>query len=403
MPKLRNGSLISEVWDVGGGWDAAAMEHGTGSVFGDSYSRRLAGDPGDFVAVSHLTLSGSQAEIGSGLARAAIAMFGAVPRAIEPALERARRRWDEANWPEQHDRRRGMAAVFGVAEEDPSLCIDDLHGFPVTTGCSAVWCPPGTRTDAAVVRNFDIHTSVIHVPEDDGNLGRAALSRPHVVQLHPARGMSSVSITGNNLNGCLEGINEAGLCVVELADGQSAAIRPTGSPQAGLDESQLPRFLLDRCATVAQAREALYEAKHYTRYSSCHFLVADAHEQAFVWERDGDNAEHIVDAATAPLIVTNHLLAPGTAPHEQESGDSRGRHQALLHQLQPGPATIAAAHTALDTVRAENQAIRLGSRPELVTLWRTQYDPGNATMTIRFLLGTGPDQRYSDTVTLTAQ
>lgn len=175
--------------------------------------------------VSHLSLSGSQVEIGSGLARAAIAAFGAAPCPIRPALERARRRWDQANWPEHHDRRRGMAAVFGVAEDDPSLCIDDLHGFPVTAGCSAVWCPPGAAAGAAVVRNFDIPTSVIDTWPHAERPGRAALSRPHVVQLHPASGMSSVSITGNNLSGCLEGINEAGLCVVELADGQSDASR----------------------------------------------------------------------------------------------------------------------------------------------------------------------------------
>ncbi|SNY48050.1 hypothetical protein SAMN05421748_108279 [Paractinoplanes atraurantiacus] len=139
-------------------------------------------------------MRGTQAEIGFALAGAAIEVYGSTPRPVKPVLGRARRRWFEVNWPEHHERSRGMAAAFGVAYDDPSLCVDELNGLPLPGGCSAVWCPP------RVVRNFDIHASVIET----------APVRPHVVEMHPEQGLSSVAITGNNLSGCLEGINEAG-------------------------------------------------------------------------------------------------------------------------------------------------------------------------------------------------
>ncbi len=363
--------------------------------------RSIAGASGDFVVVSHLVVSGSQTEMGFQLARAAAGAYRSAPRPIAPALGRARRRWFERNWPEQHERCHGMAAAFSVAEDDASLCVDDLNGFPIPGGCSAVWCPPKASAGSMVVRNFDIHVSMIDtdpVPHIGQRL--PVLSRPHVVEMHPDKGQSSVVITGNNLSGCLEGINEAGLCVVELADGQGDTLRATNSPQAGLDESQLPRFLLDRCRTAEQAREALYEVKHYTRFSSCHFMVADAQGDAFIWEREGDNVEHVVDADAVPLVVTNHLLSQDADPAGEDDGGTRARRRSLLHQLGHGELATADVHAALDLVRAEATAIPHLGMPTAVTLWRTEYDLAAALMIVRFLLGFGESQRYSEPVSV---
>ncbi|MEU8238349.1 C45 family peptidase [Actinoplanes missouriensis] len=340
-----------------------------------------------FVAVSHLVLRGTPEQIGYGLARAAAGVYGSAPRRMPPVLGRARRRWFAVNWPEHHERARGMAAAFGV-DDDPSLCVDDLNGMPLAGGCSAVWSPPSGAEPAVIARNFDIHESVIGTAPPPAGQRLPALARPHVVEMHPDRGLSSVAVTGNNLSGCLEGINEAGLAVVELADGQGGTIRPAGGPQAGLDEAQLPRFLLDRCRTAAEAREALHGAKHYTRYSTCHFLIADASGDAFVWEREGDNVEHVVDAGAGPLVVTNHLLAPGVAP----AGDSLARLRHLERRTRDGEGV----HDALDEVRPEQFGI-----PEAVTLWRSEYRMAESSMIVRFLLGVEESRRYSAPVTVT--
>ncbi|MEU8817545.1 carcinine hydrolase/isopenicillin-N N-acyltransferase family protein [Actinoplanes sp. NPDC048796] len=149
----------------------------------------------------------------------------------------------------------------------------------------------------------------------------------------------------------------------------------------------MPRFLLDRCRTAEEAREALLGAKHYTRYSTCHFLVADATGDAFVWEREGDNAEHIVDAGAEPLIVTNHLLSTPAADREDHS---HARLRLLERRVSDG------VHAALDLVRAEETA-----EGQAVTLWRSEYRPATSSMTVRFLLGAEPERRYSLPLTIT--
>jgi Acyl-coenzyme A:6-aminopenicillanic acid acyl-transferase len=254
----------------------------------------------------------------------------------------------------------------------------------------------GVRRGSAPVRswseNFDIPASLIDaapVPAPSAGQRLPVLSRPHVVEMRPDKGLPSVAITGNNLSGCLEGINRAGVCVVALADGQGGTLA-TDAPQVGLDESLLPRFVLDTCHTAAQAREALHEAKHYTRFSSCHFLIADAHGDAFVWEREGDNVQRVVDAGAAPLIVTNHLLS------REDDGESHHRRRSLVRQLSHPELTSADVHAALDTVRAEGT----GVDPAAVTLWRTEYDPRAASMAVRFLLDVREGRRYSDPVSI---
>ena len=44
------------------------------------------------------------------------------------------------------------------------------------------------------------------------------------------------------------------------------------------------RMLLDTCATVAQAKEALLMTKQYYYAVPVHYLIADRHGEAFVWE-----------------------------------------------------------------------------------------------------------------------
>ena len=73
----------------------------------------------------------------------------------------------------------------------------------------------------------------------------------------------------------MDGINEAGLTVALLADNETPEPEPTGTPQVGLSEQQVVRYLLDTCATVDEAKDALLLAKHYYFFTPCHFVVAD--------------------------------------------------------------------------------------------------------------------------------
>ena len=80
----------------------------------------------------------------------------------------------------------------------------------------------------------------------------------------------------------------------------------------GLAEQQIVRYLLDTCATVDEAKEALLMAKQYYFFVPCHFVVADRSGRSFVWEHSaGHNREAIVEAdrfTGGRTVCTNHLL-----------------------------------------------------------------------------------------------
>jgi hypothetical protein len=66
-----------------------------------------------------------------------------------------------------------------------------------------------------------------------------------------------------------------------IADAESAGASAVAGPQVGLSSTQLPRFVLDTCATAAAAAEALLDAKQHDLGLPLHYLVADPSGDAF--------------------------------------------------------------------------------------------------------------------------
>jgi predicted choloylglycine hydrolase len=384
--------------------------------------RTVAGGPDDFMVVRHLVASGSSRAIGRALATEAAAAFGATAYpAADPVVARARRRWIARNWPEQYERMRGFAEVFGIEPDDAGLDFAELVAVPLTAlttpGCSAVWCPPTAAADGVprLARNYDFSTgSVFDVLTATGHgigdlPGQPAMtSRPYVVELHPDDGYASVAVGAYDLAGAIEGINDQGLAVVLLADDETPNLAPTGVPQVGLHELQVGRFLLDRCATAADARDALLDAKQYDELFACHYVVADAAGDAFVWERDTHNAEHVVDAGEQPLCVTNHLLhrrpsprdVPDDVPGDELRSDTYRRARVLDARVGDGAVTEDGLRDALAAVRMDGRYDAQLPTPGR-TLWFTMYDLAARAMTIEFYLGEGDGHglRYSPALT----
>jgi hypothetical protein len=188
-------------------------------------------------------------------------------------LRRARRRWFERNWPQHHQRLIGVADGLGL-EVDGDAGVPELSAVPLDFACSALWCPPSASSDGhpRLGRNFDFSTgSVLEVaglPADPGQ--PPMMSRPYVVETYPTDGRASVVVTAADLSGCFDGINDAGLTVALFADDESEHLRPTHQVQAGVHELQLPRLLLDMCASVGDAIEVLYGTKQYDNFIACH-------------------------------------------------------------------------------------------------------------------------------------
>ncbi|MDA2811622.1 carcinine hydrolase/isopenicillin-N N-acyltransferase family protein [Nocardiopsis sp. RSe5-2] len=371
----------------------------------------VAGGPDDFMTVRHLTVSGGQAEIGRALAEEARRSYGWRPRPADPVVARARRAWFERNWP-QHAAR--TAAVAGMLGADPdAVLLDGLARMPEGSACSALWCPPDMSSDGRgrLGRNYDFFTlaqsevfammasgetwsappsapSPLSAPSDEP----AWCSRPFIVTTLPDEGLASVVLTMDTLDGCTEGVNEAGLSVALLiADAGSAEV-PDPRPQAGLDPLRLPRFVLENAADTEEAKQALLGAKQYDGGTPMHYVIADAAGNGFVWERGRDGMEHIIETDGA-VCATNHFLHRNSDARAlpEDGAETMGtyrRYATLAKRAADGAMSPADLEDTLQDVAFD---ARTAEAYPVRTLWRTVLDPGARSMSVRFYLGDAPD------------
>jgi predicted choloylglycine hydrolase len=358
------------------------------------------GEPGDFLTVRHLRAEGTNLEIGRALARAAEAAHGraAVPRPVaDPSVERARRRWFHTNHPIHSERTRGIAQHFGLDPDDTRFASDWLGTYDVPAGCSVAFYPgSGTKDGHGLLsRNFDFPTAtftqIVGLPQIAGE--RPLAADPWVIELHPDEGYASIVVGIMDLMGGMDGINEAGLTVALLADNETPDPEPTGRPQVGLSEQQVVRYLLDTCATVEEAKEALLLAKHYYFFTPCHFAVADRAGAAFVWEHSPRrNREVIVESDPGThgrLVCTNHLLHRWPDPARLPAEDGPIGTAALTYHR------WRALHDAMDDgavvdredIRAQFHAVSFGAPiQEARTFWHALYDVEDASAEVSFYL-----------------
>ncbi|MEU3273306.1 C45 family peptidase [Saccharomonospora sp. NPDC006951] len=372
----------------------------------------VAGSADDFMLVRHLRVTGTQTEIGRALAEEAYERGGWRPMAADPVRNRARLAWFERYWPQHRARMEGAAAVLGTTVESARVYLDEVATVPGGSACTATWCAPSATREGHgfLGRNYDFFTvgweqlfAMIsgERAEDDGSLPAAA--RPYVITSVPDDAPATTLITMNELDGCMEGINEHGLAVALLiADMETAGEPSDAGPQVGIGSAQLPRFVLDTCENVEQAQRALLGAKQYDLGTPLHYLIADRHGDAFVWETGPGGSEYIVPADGEALCVTNHLLHkrhdPGNAPADNdETVRSYERLETIRDRTKSGPMSAGAVRDALDEVAFDSR--NAGAYP-VRTLWRTVFDLDERSMTTHFFLGDEPDgtNRYSEEV-----
>lgn len=374
----------------------------------------IAGGPDDFMTVRHLVLTGTQREIGQCLADVARRESNWHPaHAQDLRRNRMRRRWFEQHWPEQYLRMAGVATVYGEKIEDDQLDFSYVMAEPGAPQCSAVWCSAAISYDghSRVGRNLDFTTRTISelFGRDPVAHEPAVFARPYVIETHPDGGSASIVTTIGDLLGCLDGINEHGLVVALLADDEPSERRPSGIPQAGLNEMQLARYLLDRCANTEEALELLYSTKQYEEWAVAHYLVADR-DSAFVWERELHNVEHAVIFEGDGLCVTNYLLyRQGVNVVPEDVSDNPGLNDAFrrARTLQAGFNGQVVSEedlwSMLESVRADQANDSWQGENRVRTLWHNQFDQVGLTIEYEFYLGDREDgkPRRSSPVTLT--
>jgi predicted choloylglycine hydrolase len=367
------------------------------------------GGPDDVTAVRHLTASGSNREIGRAMAAAAESVHGhaARPQPADPVIEQVRRRWFAAHYPAHAERSAGIADHFGLARDDVRWSVDWLTTYDLPAGCSVAFYP-GTGTDdghGRLARNFDFPTATFSeirgaVPQPEE---RPLAADVWVSELRPEDGYASVTIGIMDVMGAMDGINEAGLCVALLADNETPEPEPSGTPRVGLAEQQVVRYLLDTCATVAEARAALLMAKHYYFFTPCHYLVADRTGASFVWEHSPRrNLELTVeprDPGTGRLACTNHLLHRWPDPGLLPSDDGPMGTAALTYHRWTvlDRALSVGGSVRRDEIDRHFRSVRFtapvqGAR----TFWHGLYDLDDAAVDLSFYVGdVGDESHYS--------
>jgi predicted choloylglycine hydrolase len=373
------------------------------------------GGPDDFLSVRHLRIEGSQREIGAELARVASLVHGdaAAPRPVaDPRVERVRRQWFAAHFPTHAARLEGIAAHHGFAADHLGHSFDWLGTYDVPAGCSVAFYPAaGTKEGHGLLsRNFDFPTATFTqivglapLPNE-----RPLAADPWVIELHPDDGYASIVVGIMDLMGGMDGINDAGLSVALLADNETPDPEPTGQPQVGLSEQQVVRYLLDTCATVDEAKDALLAAKHYYFFTPCHFVVADRSGASFVWEHSPRrNREMIVEAdprTDGRLVCTNHLLHRWPDTTELPADDGPIGTAALTYRRWRSltEATDDAAVLDRDDIREQFASVAFHAPiQEARTFWHAFYDVDDAAAELCFYLrDIDGISTYSDSIRL---
>lgn len=274
--------------------------------------------PGDFCEVKHLVLKGTNFAIGRRLGQIARERHH-VERdpASDPFVVGCQQRYMQRQYPIHYERMRGVADAYGTTSGN---CRSDFSIFgrvSVAGGCSAVHYPPNaTQVNRGILcRNVDFPTASlsqllgVQGAKDD----IPVMAKLYVTEMHPDAGYPSLSIRTFELFGeALDGINSEGLVVAHLAQEHAADSRPPEpcmSTAVGLNELLAVQFLLDTCANVMEAKEALLANKHFYRLAPVHLIVADRHGDSFVWEYSaGHNREYILSGAGQPHIITNFAI-----------------------------------------------------------------------------------------------
>ena len=325
----------------------------------DHHRRRR---PGDVLTVRHLRVGGHPARDRTGARRAAEAgarLRPPAPPVDRPGVERARRRWFDAQPPGPRRAHRGHRRALRPRPRRPARGA--ATGSAPTTlpaGCSVAFYPgAGTKDGHGILsRNFDFPTATF-----TQIIGLPPL--PASGRWPPTRGWSSctpTTATRRSTVGIMDVMGAHGRHQRSRASPSrsSPTTRPPNpsrpaAPRVGLAEQQVVRYLLDTCATVDEAKEALLLAKHYYFFTPCHFVVADRSGASFVWEHSPRrNREVIVDADPRRRPARVHqppaapVARPGAAARRRRTDRHRRAHLPPLADADDAATATAPSSTA---------------------------------------------------------
>ena len=364
--------------------------------------RVIAGGPDKSLEVRHLVLRGTNEQIGKALAEIAIERYGArLEPANDPQQVRAMRKFVERNYPILLDRMRGVAAAYGKSLDDDRWDFSAIGFTDLKAGCSIVHLPPSSTTNgkSVVSRDYDFTTGTLSY----GFLPPGMLhptARPYLLELHPDKGYASIAMVAYDfLSGVIDGMNSEGLIVTMAMDIDIfPEMENTKQASVGLGELQTMRLLLDTCANVEEAKETLWATKQYYQYVPVHYLIADRHGNAFVWEYSKNhNKEYVVENPGQPLVMTNFTLHTrlenGKPPTAEAAKPVCKRYAYLTEKIAAGKLDDTTLRGFHQNVDARMSQAADPSQPPERTFWNALYYPEDRRVRVSYYLG---DEPYPD-------
>lgn len=375
-----------------------------------SYEERIvAGSPDHFMMVRHVVLKGSNYAIGKKLGEIVSKNGDSGPMSSEDTQRnKVQREYLAENYAVLFERMKGLADAFGVSIDDNTYDLSSLPQFHIfRPGCSAVFYP-GDCTESGhgiMSRNFDFTTGTIMGARPDSNQ-MAALARPYIFEIYPDRGYSSIAVCAFELlGGVLDGINSEGLTVAIFADDETMSkygMHP--SRGVGLHELMSMRYLLDNCANVKEAKEAMLSLEHYYLSVHCQYLVGDRAGNSFIFEFSPQRDATAITDGDGLQYVTNHPVSKYRSIDDLPADSQLStydRYRAL------SLATKGKAEFSLAEIISINASVAVPpgiSHNETYapgrTLWHSLYDVDAGTLQVKFYLGEKGDPADEDRVIL---
>ncbi|HUN81880.1 MAG TPA: C45 family peptidase [Phycisphaerae bacterium] len=372
----------------------------------------VTGGPSEFMTVRHLKMRGSNQAIGAKLAEIARDRHGFKPP--HRSAEAMKPRWEYFRnaWPNQYERALGASAALGKAPDENFDTLSLTVDLKIDPACSVVYYPPKSTEPGhgMLSRNYDFTTGpyseMVGIPAPAG--ASAMYANTYVFEVYPDKGYPALYLTANELLCCcIDGVNSEGLTVALLANADTEGgvpMKPTGSCIAGLDEADIGRMILDRCATIEDARKLLSEIKFYYTWIPVHFIIGDRSGQSFVWEYSMDcKKRYVVDGGGEVQVITNHPLHRMNASKKWQLnggiGESQDRYDRLVTEIDS-----AGPKLSLDKIKYVNSCVAVTSKAppprdphrQERTLWHSVYDCSDRSLMVDFYLGEGKDSAYKN-------
>ncbi len=348
--------------------------------------KTVAGTSKDLMIVRHMILRGDNVAIGRKLAEIAKKNHGSsLTKFPNPKTSSDQMTWFAKNYPERILRAEGVRAVFAV----PAKSLFDTTSVPFnmrsTPACSVVYYPGASVSNdhAMLSRNYDFpKATYAEITGAKPHAGaRSMTGDPYVIEMHPTVGYPSLYLCAYDLvAGAIDGVNSKGVTVALLAVDVDNPGR-LGRSGYGLSEIDLPRFVLDRCASAKEARNLLRFAPYYADFTPCHYIIGDASGDSFIFEIDAKGGHHIVDGGGKPQIITNHMVSTyGTS--NLPSGNSFDRYRRLQQEL----GKRKSKYTPTE-VKEINFCVAVPEQARIAaTLWHSVYDLKDRTLQVSFCL-----------------